>query len=46
MTVVDKQKDPEDRLWFLVQLEFEGRVARQGWVLNEVVVELTTCPTN
>lgn len=36
--------DAEGRQWYFVELELRAGVVREGWVLSDVVAELTACP--
>jgi len=43
MNVVQQTRGDDDRVWFLVDINLDGALV-QGWVLRELVVELTECP--
>lgn len=43
MNVVQQTRGEDDRVWFLVDIVLDGAQV-QGWVLRDLVVELTECP--
>ncbi|GAB4571388.1 MAG: hypothetical protein Kow0077_08010 [Anaerolineae bacterium] len=43
MNVVQQTRGDDDRIWFLVDIALDGAQV-QGWVLRDLVVELTECP--
>lgn len=43
MNVVQQTRGDDDRIWFLVDIVLDGAQV-QGWILRELVVELTECP--
>ncbi|MBN2469900.1 MAG: hypothetical protein JXN59_04170 [Anaerolineae bacterium] len=43
MNVVQQRRGDDDRIWFLVDIVLDGAQV-QGWILRELVVELTECP--
>ena len=46
LEVSDLQRDIDGRLWYFVGLELRQDTFMHGWVLAEVVDELTQCPAN
>lgn len=43
MNVVQQTRGDDDQVWFLVDIVLDGAQV-QGWVLRQLVVELTECP--
>jgi len=44
LTVLDMAHGDDGLVWYYARVRFDNRVFRDGWVLRDVVVELTNCP--
>lgn len=46
MTVLETARSADGLVWYYARVRFDNRIYRDGWVLRDVVVELTSCPVD